>query len=625
MCPGQDQAPMPPDSVQAPLAAPDTAAWSSLMRWRQWDQASRNFQRNGMPEQAVAAAESAYVRSRALGISLPVAGLFWGARARQDARAGDWQLAERHIKLGILADRYSLKNFMTGFRVAARQGGWAAAFGNAVQLASEYRRDFRYQYRASRLAVFGFSLALMAGCLIFMLLLTVKEMPYLLHLTADLLPRSWPYGAKFTLVVSVFLGASSAIAAFSLPLALVIPSLSLVISGKRRQRVMVWVSMSLLGCSVAGFGLLYHFFVADSRGRVEALSRANVSDWDPELAAALSGMQEREPDDLKPAFALSLLEKRRGRMDLSRELLEAVNASAGQNSYVLNNLGNIHFFEGRMESSAVYYRQAIEADQAMAEAHHNLGQVFLKNIDFNQARTQLARAADLNPNRMERWSRESGGNLAMDALLEPELLWAEALSGWNPWPGFTPGEHYALVGVSFWLPWWAWMSWLGLALLWAWLVKDGLSAAGCHVCGRHICSRCRVSGQDGVHYCSRCHGQVFSVQSAELQQKAALSLARQSKKTARTLTLAANAVLPGISFALTGGVVKACLLSLAWGTLFAGLALIGSPWVVAVLDYRAGSGPCLAAAIAALALWLISWLPFIISRPTGREQDAAGR
>ena len=625
LCQGQDQIPVLPDTVPVVAAAPDTFAWSNLMGWRKWDEASRNLYRTGMLEEAIAAAESAYSRSRALGINLPAAGLFWGAKSRRAARDGDWALAERYISLGNLTGRYSPKNIMTGLELAVRQGGWSTALGNAVQLARECRHDFRCQYRVGWMATFWISMAMMAGGLLFMLMLTIKETPYLLHLTADYLPRNWPYWGRFGLITSVALAMTAAIAAFSLPLALIVPSLPLAASGRLRQRIMFWVSLGLVGCSVAGLSLVHQFFVSADRGRVEALSRANISDWDAGLADDLAGMQEATPDDLKPAFALALLEKRRGRLDLAREYLAAIIASTDKNAQALNNLGNVHFFKGRIDSAAECYRQAIEADQGLAESYHNLAQVFLKKIDFNQAREQLAKAAELDPLRMERWSRESGGSLVMDALLEPQMLWAEAMSGWSLAAIPAPGEQYALFGASLWLPWWGWGAWVVLAVAWAWLVGKVLARASCQVCRRSICPRCLAAGQDGAQYCPRCHGQIFSVQSSELQQKAARSLEIQGLRSARIGALAANAILPGMSFALSGGDIKAGLLSLAWGMLLAVLALVRSPWAVAWLDYRAGPDPYLSVGIVALGLWLISWLPFLNPSSFGREQDATGR
>jgi len=591
--------------------AADTAAWADLMQWQEWRQRSLDYQHQGMPEEALAAAESSLIRSRALGLDLPVVGAYWGDITRQALKDKDWEGAQKYSRLALLADQYSFKNNIYHFQANCHISGVASALGQFIQTINGYRQDFRYRYRALWLGIFGLSLALMAGGLFFLLLLAAKYLPYLFHLLSDLLPKSWPYFGRIFLAVSVGIGLLVIIAGFSLALAVILPAGAVIAMGRTREKVMFWITMALIGCSAAGFNLIHQFFNVSDRGRVEALAVANTSEWNNGLVQDLAGQQQLDPSDLKPIYALSLMEKNRGKLDRAQTYLKAIIEASGNNPAALNNLGNIYFFKGQFDSAASFYRLAIEADQDLAEAHYNLGQVHFKAIDFNQAREELERAASLAPARMESRSRESGGNMVMDSQLGLELLWPEVWRGWNPFASFDAAEFASLTQLNLWLSLWAWLGLVALITTWQILVKDSLTVRNCWLCGRYICDRCQSPAQDGNLYCQECHNQVFSIQSQELQQKAAEVLSRQAVKRERTISGLANFFLPGFSYVMGGRVIKGLLLSLSLGMLYAGLMLFISPWIAARLDFPATDGFYWAAGVILAVLYLISWAGYI--------------
>ncbi|MBU1355129.1 MAG: tetratricopeptide repeat protein [Candidatus Edwardsbacteria bacterium] len=610
-------------AASGPIVVADTADWANLMQWQEWRQRSLDYQHQGMPEEALAAAESSLIRSRALGLDLPVIGAYWGNKTRQALKNKDWEGAQKYSRLALLADNYSFKNNISHFQANSRIIGVASALGQFIQAINGYRQDFRYRYRTLWLGIFGLSLALIAGGLFFLLLLTVKYLPYLFHLLSDLLPKNWPYFGRMFLATSVGVGLLVIIAGFSLALAIMIPAGAVIVMGRTREKVMFWITMALIGCSAAGFNLVHQFFKASDQGRVEALAVANTSEWNNWLVQDLAGQQQQDPSDLKPIYALSLMEKNRGRLDRAQTYLTAIIEASGNNPSALNNLGNIYFFKGQFDSAASFYRLAIEADQDLAEAHYNLGQVHFKAIDFNQARVELERAASLAPARMESRSRKSGGNMVMDAQLDQELLWPEVWRGWKPLASFAPAEAASLTRLNLWLPLWAWLVLVALIIVWMVLVKDNLAVRNCWLCGRYVCARCQALAQDGNLYCQECHNQIFSIQSQELQQKAAEVLSRQAVKRERTISGLANFFLPGSSFVMRGSAIKGWLLSLSLGLLYAGLMLFISPWISPRLDFSVTDNFYWIAGIIMAVLYLISWVGYIQLFRNQGASDAA--
>ncbi len=596
-----------PESV----AVRDASQWAELMQWRKWQEISLDYQSQKMPEEALAAAESSLVRSRALGLDLPVVGAYWGNKTRQAVRSKEWQQAQQYSRLALLADNYSFKNIIYQFQTNIHSAGFASALGQLIQTLKSYRQDFRYRFRALWLTSFGLSLALMTGGLFFLLLLTIKYLPFLFHLAADQLPQNWPYFGRIFLTASLGVGLLMVIAGYSLALALMIPAGAVIAMGRTREKVVFWITVGLIGSATVGFNLVCHFFKAGDQGRVEALALANTSDWNNLLVQSLAGQQQQDPSDLKPIYGLSLMEKNRGGLDRAKTYLTAVIEASGNNPTALNNMGNIYFLKGQFDSAASFYRRAIESDEHLAEAHYNLGQVYFKAIDFNLARAELEKAATLSPVKMESKSRQSGGNMVMDAQLDLAMLWPEVWRGWNPLGSFTPGEMKDLTMLNLWLPWWIWLGLLGMTIGWSVLVKSNLAVSCCWLCGRYVCNRCQFLAQDGNRHCPECHRQVFSIQSSELQQKAAEVLARKAGKREKIISGLANLFLPGASFVMQGSAIKGWLVSLTLGFIYAGLVLSTSPWVAARLDFSVIDPFYWVAGAAGMIIYAISWGGYI--------------
>lgn len=604
-------------------AVKDTSQWADLMQWRKWRDASLDFQSREMFEEAIAAAESSFTRSRAIGLDLPVDGAYWGAISRQAMKKGDWDKAQSCINLALLADKYSFKNFITKFQINKHFLGFVSSLGQIIQTARSYKDDFRFSFRFYEYLLFFISLTLAAGTLFFLLLLAAKYLPYYFHLAADMMPRGWPYFSRMFLVSSTGIGIFLLAASYSTAIAIIVLAGFVSVMASTREKVMFWVSIGLLGISSAGFNLLHQYFAAADRGRIEMLIKADTSDWDVRLAKGLSEQQQLDPSDLKPVYALSLMEKNRGSLDRAKTYLSAIIDASGNNPIALNNMGNMHFFEGNYDSAENYYRRAIEADEGLAVAHYNLGQVYFKRIDFNQARAELEKASALAPAMIESRNRESRGNMVMDARLNSGLLWSEFIKGWKATDSFTPGELRDLALINLWLPAWLWLGLLVLLIGWFVVMKNNLTAANCILCGRFVCLRCQAMGQDGNLYCQGCNRQIFSIQSSELQQRAAEGLSRKAPRRENIIIGLANFILPGSVFVAAGETIKGWLFAMILGSVYAGAIFINSSWITFKLGVFPGKGFYMLAGIAVLIMFLITWMAYMRKLKNQGESHAS--
>lgn len=606
-----DTTAMVPVSDSLPAVSADTAAWASLMQWRQWWEASLNYQRLEMPEEALASAESALTRSRALGLDLPAIGEYLDIKARQAITDKNWEQAAAYSKLSMLADGYSFKNNFTEFAINRHSKGLFPSLGQLIQKIKSYRRDFRFQYTAGRLAGYWLSLFFAAGGLFFLLLLAAKYLPYFLHLAADQLPQNRPYYGRMFLISSVGSGFLIVLAGLSLSLAVLVPAAFIIILCSTREKVMFWVSFLLLGIAVLGFSLVRQFIDIGIQGRVEALARANTSYWDEDLVRELIKQQQQDQSDLKPLYALSIMEKNRGRLDRAKTYLSAVIEASGDNPVALNNLGNLYFFRGDFDSASLYYRRVIELDDQLAEAHYNLAQVYFKRIDFNQARAEQEKAAALAPDRMESKVGQSGGNMVLDVQLDAAMLWPEALKGLNLFSAFRPREFVSLVRLNLWLPLGAWLALLALSGIWMLLAGNSIKYRYCSLCGRMICHNCQATSPDGKQHCRNCYYQVFSIQSPDIQQKATELLSRKAAKQRKLIFGFANALLPVSSFVMSGGTVKGWILSMLMGIIYASLVFLTAPWITARLDFYPAPAVYWYAAGSGMIIYIVSWIGYI--------------
>src|ERR1700686_2924210 len=59
--------------------------------------------------------------------------------------------------------------------------------------------------------------------------------------------------------------------------------------------------------------------------------------------------------------------------------------------------GNRYRDKGKLREAAIQYAKALQIDPRFAEAHYQLGEIYLKLKEYNQAYAELSRTVDLAP------------------------------------------------------------------------------------------------------------------------------------------------------------------------------------------------------------------------------------
>ena len=627
---GEDQTNL--DSLEAALnaqglgpaaPAPAPAIDTTLAPWQQWWQRGLRYQRQDSLDQALACADSVVEQLRPQDLRLPVIASYWLYQSRRTLRAGDAPLAVRYASLAVAADPVSLPAMLGEFKAATRTKGLRRALGDLlVQMGAAFQ-DFGSQLKLGSQGLVWASLALLLWGLVFALYLAVAYLPRLAHWLAELLPKPLPAYSRMLLAGSLLVGLAVIAAWVSLALAVLLLAIAGAAYASTKERVFLIVSVALVLAGSVGLSLGHHLFSWVGDEYLEVLNRANYSPYSRELYDTLAAFQQRDSSDLRPPFAMALLEKRAGDYARATTILTALSATA-PNAGAANNLGNIYFIQHSYDTAAAYYQQAIEWDPGLAIAHYNLALVHLARLDFAQAKQEQERALALSLNEIEARAGRYGSGVAMDRLITNRQLWDVVMQEWNPAAGFDRREMISLTGLPLWLPPLLALGLLAALVAWLLLFKRRLAVENCVTCGAVICGSCHTATVAGEKLCRACTAKIGLAASPDLQQSLAARLASTKHYRAMLESGLANLLVPGSVLLASGATVGAWLLALAWAALLTALFAnnIGLS-AGQVLTALAGSGAIWWLAGAGALCWAVSWLNYLVHISAHGEAGAA--
>ena len=591
--------------VAAPLPAIKPADWEG------WWQRSLQFQRQDSLEPALACADSVVAIARLSDLNLPVLSSYWLDRSGRALRADDRALAKRYSSLALAVNSASIPAILANFQTSAGAKGYRRALAELVDQLDEASGDFGVQLRyGSQLLVWA-CLGLLFWGLLFSLYLTARYLPRLVHTATEFLPGFLPAFSRTVGVSGLVLGLAVAVARVSLPVAVLLLAVSCAALATTREKVLLFVSFSLILAATLGLSLGRHLFSRINDEYIETVNRASHAPYSAALYDKLAGYQSRDSSDLLPPFAMALLDKRAGRSDRAQSILYAL-ANASPNAAAINNLGNLYFSRQSYDTAAACYRQAIEWDRSLALAHYNLAQVHLARLDFNAARDEQEKAVRMDLAEIETRAARYNSGVPMDQLISGQLLWVRVMAGWNPLASFAPRETVTLSGLPLWLPPPAALALMILLVLAVVLMAGRLQQEDCATCGALICKKCHTATLAGEKLCRSCADRIGQASAQELQQQLAAKLAARKHYRQMLQSGLANLILPGSALAIGGSTVGAWLLALGWsavavallangaglpaGQQITGLAGIGAPW------WLVGAGGLLLA---------VSWLGYL--------------
>jgi tetratricopeptide (TPR) repeat protein len=590
----------------------DSLTFFRLLDWPQLWQNSQAALSGDSAEQALAPADSALDKATALDIRLPLQAGYLKSLSRQAIKDRDRTMAYGYSRLALKADPSYPGLICSNFRIMQGRAGFGQALKDAwlnFNLAQKY---FWHQLNFAALALILASIFLMASGLIFMLLLAAKYLPYLHHVLGDLLPKAIPGYSRRLIAGGLLVSFNLFLSFISLVLPLALTAILSSIYASRREKAALLLAVVMLFASGAGLNLGRHLFSGLNDSCLQAVSTSNHSAWDPVLAKQLEDCLQQKPEDLTPLFCLALMEKRAGNFRQARQYLDTLLEASGVNSKALNNLGNLLFYQGQIDSAADLYRQAAQADPSAALPHYNLAQAYFKQVDFKAADQEREYALSRAKEEISSRAGFSDAGLVLDELIPTSYFWGQAWPGLNLFSGFSPAESLSLTGLNLWLP-----AWMGLALLLlalaAVIVFFGNPGPGrCSVCYKQICPGCRVVSPQQDPLCPECHQVISAATSPELQEKIVSNLKLKKLRRKAWTGAVSNLLVPGSALLLENMTALGLALALTWGGIYAawcGTKLMLFPYDLSYYVLMTVPGWT---ALCLLGLsWILTWLAFL--------------
>ena len=419
------------------------------------------------------------------------------------------------------------------------------------------RRGYSWQRHLLANVLTGIAVIWTLALLLAIAGITLRHMPHLTHILRESLGAGSSPGGRIG-------AAAIALAPFAWGLGAV-PTAALYAGwlsfrlGKREWFLVLLFFVSVLALS-AGMPILAPWAGPPRLEQPSILvDRALNAGYDHDLSAALVAWQAADPNEALYPFALGTQARRGADLDLAERELTRAAVLRPRTPWILTNLGNVQFAREDYDRARQSYEAAAAVDPSAVEPHYNLAQVYTKQLLFNEATREQAKASGLAFDRVRDFSRISAPQLnrtVMDARAPAEELWGlgrrraaeqglAALRG-NQWLSFVaslqPAAPFALVFIP------------ALFFLFGALGQIGgrrLNTLHCSNCQRVICRRC-VHRMQQRAFCADCFHSVRDLKSTEFTR---LLLSKRDRTSARRRTVGQAVltfVLPGAGQMIRG-------------------------------------------------------------------------
>jgi tetratricopeptide (TPR) repeat protein len=458
-------------------------------------------------------------------LSLPLLSRYFFVRGNEAAQSGLEDEIEKNLILSKKLDPYNIgiRFFYARFLLMNRRFEF---FDEFLALVHTLFIDFKAKIF---FLIFSYNfLFLFVAILLssFVIAYFIKYFPFVTSKIITLTPRNLSGAIKSFMSITLLL----------LPLIWTIPSLYaflfiLIIPIPFLERNERWVVQSLVLLlfilSLLGGVQSQAYTAMDPTNRIELLDNMSKSRFDPKWIRKSDSLIAVSSEDFSLYFLKGLQFKRGGFFDEAEENYRKALRIAPNFYQTYNNLGNVLFWKGKIDSSIKYYELAVQYEPMAAAPHYNLGQAYLRKLQFDISFLQIKKASQLDFELISKQttsSKEENNHFLIDQILPRELLWIEFFSQENdinifPWK-YIGFDHriFSLILMSVFL----------ISFIIPRITKNIKNQ--CPICSSPI-SPGNSRLFENLDICWRCYSELSSVRSLDIRErlKGKIKLAAQTR------------------------------------------------------------------------------------------------
>ncbi len=193
----------------------------------------------------------------------------------------------------------------------------------------------------------------------------------------------------------------------------------------------------------------------DPLQRINLLDRLQKSRYEKRWVQKCDSLIERSNMDFSAYYCRGLQLKRGGFFNDAEMSYRNAIAIEPRVHQTYNNLANVLFWEGQVDSAIKYYERSLAFEPQSAAAHYNLAQAYVRKLQFEKSSQHMKHSSDLDFDLISmqtEHSEERNNRFFIDCILPEEIFWMEfsTLPGEMnifPWKYF--GMHYRTICILF--------------------------------------------------------------------------------------------------------------------------------------------------------------------------------
>ncbi|MGB3941768.1 MAG: tetratricopeptide repeat protein, partial [Candidatus Manganitrophaceae bacterium] len=283
----------------------------------------------------------------------------------------------------------------------------------------------------------------------------------------------------------------------------------------RAEKGIVFVFLTLMGTSLWVLPFLLNFFTAKESLLLNEMVRLQQGDYF--FSPLRSDPQNRGENGLLIDAAYA---SQKGDYEQAEAVYQKILAEHPNSAFVLNNLGNIAFYQNQYSKAVDYYQRATKAAPTLVSAHYNMSLAYREMLSFEEGNAEYGIAKRLHPDKVEEYTRKSVLFPASPLVEERPSrldLWRTALA-----PGINQERHAKEIWQGLagkvplrQAPFSALILLFILNLFSLFFEKRIYTASFCVICRRAVCKRCQKTILS-YRVCGECGAQFKSIRKSDL-------------------------------------------------------------------------------------------------------------